>query len=135
MKFLLAASGVYTAIYSAPIKPPGVFDLDVIWSITFGPHYVATIAFKAFALGVSGALAVRMAKALRVASLSTVTGGSTSIVESARSVIEEASVAAMDSPLFRLAIANAVIGLLLTVAIVLAIYLHTISHLAAFLPN
>ncbi len=133
--FLLAASGVYSAIYSAPIKPPGVFDLDVMLRIPFGPHYVATIVFKAFVLGVSGVLTVRMAKALRLASLSIVTGGSTSIVERKSDVVEEASVATKDSPLFRLTIANVVIGLSLAVAIVLAIYIPTISHLAAFLPN
>lgn len=133
---VLAASGVYTAIFSAPIKPPGVFDLDVMWRIPFGPAYLATIAFKALALGVSGHLMMRMAKALRIASLPVPMGASSfAITASGTPALREIAIAAKESPLLRLAVTNVVIGLLLAVDIVLAVYLHNISHLAVFLPD
>ncbi|MFQ5872878.1 MAG: FixH family protein [Dehalococcoidia bacterium] len=131
----LAASGAYTAIFSAPIKPPGVFDLDVMWRIPFGPHYLGTIAFKALALGTCAILAWRMAQALMSASLPVPAGGGTVAMKARDARTNETVAVIRDVHLFRLAVANAMIGVLLAADVALAIYLHYISHLAVFLPD
>ncbi len=131
---LLGASGVYTAAFGAPIRPPGVFDLDVMLQIPFGAQYLGVIAFKAVALAACGVLVFRMARALKMAAIPAIGGGSmTMVVDVAVERLD--AVAALQRRLIRLAIVNAVIGLSLMAAIVIAIYLHNISHLAVFLPE
>lgn len=130
---LIAASGVYSAIFSAPIKPPGVFDFDTMWRIPFGPHYMATIAFKVVASSVSGVLTLRMARALRFAAIPVPAGGSALAASGARMAgVREAATTA---PLLRLALINVGVGISVAISVVLAIYLHYISHLAVFLPE
>ena len=134
---VLAASGVYTGIYSAPVKAPGVFDFDVMWRIPFGAAYLATIGYKALALGACGVLAVTMARALRAASYPIVAGGDSTLAMGligGREATKTEAVA-RDTTLYRMAAANGVIGLSLAAAIAVAVYLHYISHLAVFLPE
>lgn len=132
---LLAVSGLYTAIFSAPIKPPGVFDFDVMRQIPFGPAYLATIAFKPLALTALTFLAFRMAKALRTASIPVPMGGSVATISNDTDSLASIEAALQTTPLLRLAVTNAVIGVLLAIDVVLAVYIHYISHLAVFLPN
>ena len=131
----LAISGIYTAAYSAPIKPPGVFDFDVMWRIPFGQAYLATIGFKAVAGLVSVYIAFAMAKAFRAASAPIFAGGSIAVecLESTTFQYKELHVA--QRPLLRLAVANVFLGIGLAIAVTLSIYLHYISHLAVFLPE
>lgn len=130
---LIAASGVYSAIFSAPIKSPGVFDFDTMLRIPFGPHYMATIAFKMVGLSVSGVLALRMARALRFVAIPVPAGGSAlATSDAARAGVREAATTA---PLLRLALMNVGVGIFVVINVVLAIYLHYISHLAVFLPE
>jgi hypothetical protein len=124
---------VYSAIFSAPIKPPGAFDFDTMWRIPFGPHYMATIALKMVGLSVSGVLALRMAMALRIAAVPVPAGGSALAARDAvRAGMRDAATTA---PLLRLALINVGVGISLVISVVLAIYLHYISHLAVFLPD
>tara|TARA_B100000315_G_scaffold220245_1_gene222745 strand:+ start:785 stop:1834 length:1050 start_codon:yes stop_codon:yes gene_type:complete len=134
---LLAVSGAFTGIYSAPVKVPGVFDLDVMWRIPFGPAYLITIGYKAVALAACGVLAVSMARALRAASYPIVAGGDNSLAIgfAGATGATRTEAIARDTTLFRLAAANAAIGVSIAVAIAVAVYLHYISHLAVFLPE
>jgi hypothetical protein len=134
---LLAASGIYTGIYSAPVKAPGVFDFDVMWSIPYGAAYLATIGYKTLALAACGVLAVSMARTLRVASYPIVAGGDNTLAigGGSRAAATNTGTIAQDTTLYRLATANVAIGLSIAVAIAVAVYLHYISHLAVFLPE
>ena len=134
---LLAVSGVYTGIYSAPVKAPGVFDFDVMWRIPFGAAYLATIAYKALALAACGVLAVSMARTLRLASYPIIAGGDNTLAIGVARGAKATKTGALapDTILFRLAAVNGVIGLSLAIAIAVAVYLHYISHLAIFLPQ
>lgn len=133
---MLALSGVYSAAYGAPIKAPGIFNLSVMWQIPYGPAYLGAIAFKVVAFLVSGALMLKMAKAMKAAgdALPASAGGSRAATLEAATEIGGA-VDARPSPLLRLAVLNAVLGMSLAIAIVVAMYLHNLSHLAVFLPE
>ncbi|MDA1348284.1 MAG: FixH family protein [Chloroflexi bacterium] len=131
----LAISGVYTAAYSAPIKPPGVFDFDVMWRIPFGQAYLATIMFKVAAGLASIYVAFAMAKALRTASTPIFAGGSVAAAEFEAASFQREELDAAQKPLLRLAIVNAFLSLGLVVAVAVSIYLHYISHLAVLLPE
>ncbi|MDP6071231.1 MAG: hypothetical protein QGG34_06665 [SAR202 cluster bacterium] len=132
---ILALSGVYTGIYSAPIKPPGVFDFDVMMQIPFGPHYLSTMAFKVLALAAYGLIAIRMAPALKSASMPTVAGGALAFAENSSAYRGAPAYAAIERSLYRMAVANAVLGAALAVAVSVAIYLDYISHLAVLIPQ
>lgn len=132
---LMLLTGAYTAAYSAPINPPGVFDFDVMWSVPFGPQYMGAIGFKVVALAVYGFIAVQMSRSLAVAAYPPVAGGSTSLADGAMDVSIANGALAAERTLLRLSLANAVLGMLLAVTITVAIYLHYISHLAVFVPN
>ena len=132
---LLALSGVYIGIYSAPINPPGIFDLDVMMAIPFGAHYMGTMVFKVVVLATYGVLTFRIAERLQLASMPAVAGGAVAASHELLSALRERPVADVEKSLYRLALANAVLGLLLAAAIVTAIYLHYISHLAVFVPS
>ena len=126
---LLFVSGVFNAIFSAPIKPPGVFSLGAMWSIPYGPQYLGTIGFKLIAISASAVIAVRMAQELKTASrLAPVSGGAVHSFENVHTKMATA-------PLLQLSIANAAIGFLMLIDIAITIYLHYLSHLAVLLPQ
>ena len=133
---LLLASGIYSGIYSAPVKAPGIFDFEVMWRIPFGTAYLATIAYKTLALGACVVLAVSIARVLGTASYPVVAGADDSVA--IRTIAAPAARTAPledDRRLYRLAAANVLLGGSLAVAVAVAIYLHYISHLAVFLPD
>lgn len=134
---VLMASGIYTGIYSAPVKPPGIFDFNLMWRIPFGPAYLATIGFKVLALATCGILAVAMNRVLRSASYPMIAGGDDNTAAGMVGVAETSRTRAFsqDRALFHLAAVNAVIGIAIAAAVAVAVYLHYISHLAVFLPN
>jgi len=134
---LLFASGIYSGIYSAPVKAPGIFDFEVMWRIPFGTAYLATIAYKILALGACVVLAVSIARLLRTASYPIVAGGDDSVAIRTAIGAPAAKSAPLgdDRRLYRLAAANALLGASLAVAVAVAVYLHYISHLAVFLPE
>lgn len=134
---LLLASGIYSGIYSAPIKAPGVFDFEVMWRIPFGPAYLATIAYKTLTLGACVVLAVYMARLLRTSSYPTIAGGDDSVAVRTAIVapVTKRALISADKKLYRLATANALLGASIAVAVAVAVYLHYISHLAVFLPE
>ncbi len=132
---VLAVSGVYTGTYSAPIKPPDIFDLDVMMRIPFGPHYMGTMAFKVLALLAYGVVAIRMAPALKTASMPMVAGGALAFAEDNPALAAADAYSAVERSLYRMAVTNAVLGAALAVAVSVAIYLHYISHLAVLIPR
>ena len=133
---LLIASGIYSGIYSAPVKAPGIFDFDVMWRIPFGTAYLATIAYKTLALGACVVLAVSIARVLRTASYPVVAGADDSVaIKTIAAPATKTAPLGNDRRLYRLAAANALLGGSLAVAVAVAIYLHYISHLAIFLPD
>lgn len=126
---ILFASGVFNAIFSAPIRPPGVLALGSMWSIPYGPQYLGAIGFKLIAISASAVIAVRMAQELKTASRpAPVSGGAVHSFEKVHTKMATA-------PLLQLSIANAAIGLLMLIDIAITIYLHYLSHLAVFLPQ
>jgi hypothetical protein len=132
---LLSLSGVYTGIYSAPINPPGVFDFDVMTSIPFGTQYLAVIGLKVVIMAALMFLAVRISDGLKLASVRVVSGGATATGDHLMPVLREQSIADVERSLYRMVLANAVLGILLAVAVATAVYLHYISHLAVFVPS
>lgn len=132
---VLALSGAYSAAYGAPIKAPGIYDIDVMLKIPYGPAYMGTMAFKLAAFLASGVILLMMSRELKLAAeqFPQVGGGSQSALIA--DVTETSGDSAVSSPLFRLAVANATLGLTLTVAVVVIMYLHNLSHLAVFIPE
>lgn len=131
----LTITGVYTGIYSAPINPPGIFDFDIMMRIPFGAQYMGTMAFKVVALVAYGLLAVPMSASLRAASVPVVAGGGIASVAEHTRLLALKTTEDAERPLYRMAIANAILGFGLAIAITTAVYLHYISHLAVLIPN
>lgn len=132
---LLSLSGVYTGIYSAPINPPGVFDFEVMTRIPFGTQYLAVIGFKVIVMAALIVLAIRISGGLKLASVRVVGGGATAAGDQMMSALRERSIAEVERSLYRMVLVNAILGILLAVAVATAVYLHYISHLAVFVPS
>ncbi|MDP6455600.1 MAG: FixH family protein, partial [SAR202 cluster bacterium] len=131
----LTITGIYTGIYSAPINPPGIFDIDIMMEIPFGPQYMATMIFKIAALITYGIIAVPMSASLRAASVPVVAGGGLASIAEHTRILARKTAEDAERPLYRMALANAILGFALAVAITTAVYLHYISHLAVLIPN
>lgn len=112
---VLLASGVYNAVWNAPIRPPGAFNLPVMGTIPFGPAYLAALAGKILAYIVLVVIAVRLAGRLRRLS-------------------PDAPLADYGA-LARLAWAGVGTGIFLAIDVSILIYMHYISHLALFIPR
>jgi hypothetical protein len=132
---LLASSGIYAAAYGAPIRAPGVFNLDVMWGIPYGPVYLGAILYKSVAFAVSAVVMYKMAGAMREAGNAIPAAEGASVDALPMAAAMSTSRTATSSQLFRLAAVNTALGLSLIVAVVVVMYLHNLSHLAVFLPE
>ena len=132
---LLLASGIYTGLFSAPIKAPGVFDVGTMRQIPFGDAYLLAISLKIVGLVGTLVIAFRMAKALAIESVPVPAGGSMATLDEELAAIVHPVNELRHSTLYRLALTNAGLGLLLVGGVVVTIYLHYISHLAVLVPN
>lgn len=128
---LLGASGVYNGIFSSPIRPPGVFAVATMAQIPFGVPYLVAFGVKLVAFGAGCALAMMMVRALKVESRLPVVSGGAVAVADAWAIPAPAGWASLR----RLALINAVLGLVMVVDVVVTVYLHYISHLAVALPG
>ncbi|PJF41570.1 MAG: hypothetical protein D6737_00995 [Chloroflexi bacterium] len=115
---ILLSSGIYNAIWDAPIRAPGVFNLDTMLSIPFGDVYLAAFAGKVIAYGLLVVSTIRLGR-----SLSTIPE---TIPENPIDEIQ---------PVTRTAFIAAGIGALLAINIAVLIYMHYISHLSIVIPQ
>ncbi|MBI4235889.1 MAG: hypothetical protein HY688_00845 [Chloroflexi bacterium] len=130
----LAASGLCNAIYNAPIRPPGIFNLAVMERIPFGMAYLASLAVKVIALTTGAGLALAIARALRKSTAPLPPQGASADALAATPAVSAAMTQAAVS-LKRLALTNAAFGVASAVAVSVAIYLHLLSHLALAVPR
>ncbi|MBI4306974.1 MAG: hypothetical protein HY678_11705, partial [Chloroflexi bacterium] len=127
---LIFMSGLYTSYYSAPIRPPGVFNIAVMNRLPYGIPYLSMYFMKVGGLVLLVFLAYRMAKALRaIERLTAPSGGAVAVATSHAAVLDEVVV------LHRLAMLNAALGVLGVLAIVLLGYFHNLSHLGLIVPS
>ncbi len=132
---VLILSGVYAAAYGAPIKASGVFNIDVMWEIPYGPVYLGAILYKSIAFAISAVVMYKMAAAMRTAGNAIPPAEGASVDSLPMAAAVSTTKAATSSQLFRLAAVNTALGLSLIVAVVVVMYLHNLSHLAVFLPE
>lgn len=127
---VILISGLYTSYYSAPIRPPGVFNIAVMGRLPYGIPYLTVYFMKVGGLVLLLILGFRMAKALRaIERLVAPSGGAVALATSHAPVLDEVVV------LHRLAILNAALGVLVVLAIVLLGYFHNLSHLGLIAPS
>ncbi|MBI3953696.1 MAG: FixH family protein [Chloroflexi bacterium] len=122
---VVAATGVLSARYNAPTRPPGLFAPEVVAGLPFGEAYLAVFLVK-MALGLAIiATTVALAISLR--------RGHGVMVPAVAGASEgfPASPARERNWVVLLAAVNIVLGLLLFVDVVLMGYVHIISHVGA----
>lgn len=119
---VLLGSGIYNGIWDAPIRPPGVFDINTMLQIPFGDIYLLAFLGKVLAYIVLASVTVRLRKALKEFS----PGGLVTSLESEAEVTLE---------LARFAKIGMGTAVFLAVNIAVLIYMHYISHLAVLIPN
>lgn len=119
---LLAATGIYNAIYNSPIRPPGAFNLLVMERIPYGTPYLGVLGLKALTVLIGGGLLVGMAKGLRWARWPG--EGNPAVATSGKS-----------SLLLRLAVTNIALGVIMMLSVAVLVYLHNLSHLAVLVPG
>jgi hypothetical protein len=119
---ILLGSGIYNAIWDAPIRAPGVFDLNTMLQIPFGDIYLIAFLGKVLAYAVLTAVTLKLRKILQSLPAAH--------AESATSL----------GPVLALSTAGpAMVGLgtavFLAIDIAILIYMHYISHLAVLIPQ
>lgn len=126
---LMLLSGLYSSVYSAPIRPPGIFNLAVVSRLPYGVPYLSVYFMKVGGFTLLAFVAYRMNNALRAIERRSSPSGAAVVVAAAQATrLDEAAT------LNRLAVLNAALGVLLVLAVVLLSYLHNISHLALVVP-
>lgn len=119
---LLAATGIYNAIYNSPIRPPGTLNLELMERIPYGIAYLVALGLKALTVLIGGGLLVGMAKGLRWARWPG--EGNPAVATSGKS-----------SLLLRLAVTNIALGVIMMLSVAVLVYLHNLSHLAVLVPR
>ena len=118
---ILLASGIYSAIWDAPIRAPGVFDLDTMLRIPFGDVYLITFLGKVLAYVLLVYVTVRLRRALSDLPTSSMALGSSGPGE----ILTIA----------RLGMAGLGAAVFLAINIAALIYMHYISHLSIVIPQ
>lgn len=119
----LALTGWYNAVYNVPIRPPGLFDPELMGRLPFGSAYLMAFLTKmsltALMVLVAGALAFALRQGYRVR-VRTVAGGAVADAfprrRAQRSIIVLSGV-------------NVLLGVLTFVVVVLLGYLHILTHI------
>jgi hypothetical protein len=104
---LLAISGMFTGYVDAPVRAPGVFNVEALATVPYGIGYVAAFWFK-LALGIGVLVVASRARLPRVASVGASTG--------------------------RLTVTFGLLSILLLFDVVVLVYLHNLSHLSVVVP-
>lgn len=126
---LMFMSGLYTSYYSAPIRPPGVFNFEVMGRLPYGIPYLSVYFVKLGGLVLLMFLAYRMARALRAIERRVApSGGAVAVATAHAAALDEVVV------LHRLAVLNAAVGVFVVLAVVLLGYFHNLSHLGLIVP-
>ncbi|MBI2304363.1 MAG: hypothetical protein HYU86_06410 [Chloroflexi bacterium] len=126
---LLAVTGIYNAVYNSPLRPPGVFSLEIMGRLPYGTAYLAVLSLKALTVGIGSVLAVAMARGISRAASLPLAGN-------------PATAGARDNPsmakgqlLLSLAAANLALGIAMLLGVAIMAYLHNLSHLAVLVPR
>lgn len=105
---IITISGVYTGYFDGPIRAPGAFDLTAMSQVPFGTAYVIALSAKVF---------------LALAVLVFLDQARTATTSSSRSAV------------VRLGAAYGTLVVLLLASVAVLVYLHSLSHLAGYLPT
>lgn len=125
---LLAGTGIYNAIYNSPLRPPGVFSLEVMERLPYGTAYLVVVGLKALTVILGAGLALRLAKGLRMAAALPGAGDPEALEAGDTMAIRHLR-------LLPLAAANLALGLAMLLAVAVMTYLHNLSHLAVLVPG
>ena len=119
---VLLAAGLYSAWFDAPVRPPGIFDLDAMRRLPYGNWYLAAFIVKPALFSVLVLLALRMRGQL---------DAWTRAIEGDRPADAQTATSALRRSTFL----NAAAGVAVFADIAIVIYLHYVSHLGVFLPG
>lgn len=125
---LLAGTGIYNAIYNSPLRPPGVFSLEVMELLPYGTAYLVVVGLKAFTVILGAGLALRLAKGLKMAAALPGAGNPEALEAGDTMAIRHLR-------LLPLAAANLALGLAMLLGVAVMAYLHNLSHLAVLVPG
>lgn len=110
---ILLASGIYNAIWDAPIRAPGVFNLQTMLGIPFGDAYMIAFLGKVLAYVAIVIVTIRLRSALQ-----------------ALSPQPGADAPTQTQRITRLSLFGLGTGVFLAIDISILIYMHYISHLS-----
>ncbi len=120
----LALTGWYNAVYNVPIRPPGLFDPELMGRLPFGSAYLmaflAKMSLTALMVLVAGALAITLRRTISEPLRPVIASGATPDALLSRRV--RWSVVVLSG-------LNVLLGTLVFVAVVVLGYLHILTHI------